>query len=545
MFYNAPQYHWSESISESVTCSYKGSKNFAARVQQVLETNKPTVKILNSIFQEQLHYTSGVAETESHIVAWVDHIRSWPLLYSTHNGDFIISNEARIVQKQAGYKAPDEDSVLEFVMAGYIQGAHTLYKDLFCLEPGEFLIWDKETKTLQKEFYFQYKPNMRDHNPAYDDTIAGLSNIIDEIMREIIDRANGRPIWIPLSAGLDSRIILCKLHEFGYPNIHTYTYGPRFNFEAKYAKRIAKTLNVPWQFVALSAQKSNRYYNSDEAHNFWDYTDDLKAIPSTQEFAALKHLRDTKQIPDDAIIINGQSGDYITGNHIAPLWKEDKNHAKETLLEVLIGKHYGLWLPLLTIENKNKIAQQTESRGSNFSLKPQMSSMELAEAEEAWEYNARQICMVVNGQKLYDFYNYDWELPLWDKRLVEFCENLPFDQKFGQKFYKDYLCQYNYKGLFPEKIPYIWRWPLYMIWVIPTAQLIKLMRGKEAKDNFYAYMRYYGHYSNQYAGFSWQEHKKTALISRNVVSLNVRKWVAKNKAFFDKKIIEILKLDDQ
>ena len=39
-----------------------------------------------------------------------------------------------------------------------------------------------------------------------------------------------------LSGGLDSRLIISKLSELGYDNLHSYTYGPKHNYEAKIAE---------------------------------------------------------------------------------------------------------------------------------------------------------------------------------------------------------------------------------------------------------------------------------------------------------------------
>ena len=536
MFINDPIFKWEKQHQEDAVLFYKGSKKFAVKTQDIC-TKADIQKNLTAHLKTIDDFSSGLIETKDHIIAWVDHIRSWPLFFTKHNDEFIISNNARLVQKKAGLTDTDRNSCLEFAMSGYVSGGITLLKNLTCLQPGEFLIWNKKEKSLTLTRYYQYIPDMTDDTQTREENKKILGTILDDLIKKIIKNANGRPIWIPLSGGLDSRIILCKLHEHGYKNLHTFTYGPRFNFESKIAKQVAKTLNVPWHFISSSKAKIRKYFLSNERKEFWNSTDGLKAIPSMREFSALMALWERNLVTDDAIFINGQSGDYITGNHISQKWMSDKNFVPEDLFQILLTKHYDLWQTLKTPDNIHAIKSRIETMLPK-DWKTQSSGIEMATLEEIWEYDARQICLVANGQKSYDYFGYDWEMPLWEKALVDFCETLPLDQKIGQNLYKEYLRDYNYQNLFPEKEPYIWRWPALMLWVVPAAQIIGILRGRKAKDNFYALMRYHGHYSNQFYSFPWSIHKKTYRNARNVMSLNVREWIIENKDIIPSSILQ-------
>ena len=535
-FLNEKNFGWHKKQNGQNTLSYKGSESFAIKIFGVCQKGDFQDNLTNHL-QSIEDFPSGVIETDNHAIAWVDHIRSWPLFFTQTDNTLIISNNARLLQEKGNLEKIDTSSCLEFAMSGYVSGSNTLIKDLSCLQPGEYLIWDKTEKKLNLVRYHQYIPELKNGNQKREDNIEKLGLILDELTHKIINNANGRPIWIPLSGGLDSRIILCKLHEHGYKNLHTFTYGPRFNFESKIAKQVARTLNVPWHFISPSKAKIRRYFLSDERKDFWDSTDGLKAIPSMREFSALMTLREKKLVTEDAIFINGQSGDYITGNHISQKWIDHKTFAPEDLFQVLLTKHYDLWQTLKTPNNIHAIKSRIETMlPKNWQAKS--SGIEMATLEEIWEYDARQICLVANGQKSYDYFGYDWEMPLWEKALVDFCETLPLDQKIGQNLYKEYLKDYNYQNLFPEKEPYIWRWPALMLWVVPAAQAIGIFRGRKAKDNFYALMRYHGHYSNQFYSFPWSTHQKTYKNTRNVMSLNVREWMIENKDIIPSSILQ-------
>ena len=359
-----------------------------------------------------------------------------------------LSPGAYDVQSAANLETPDDLSALEFAMAGYVTGRHTLIEGLYCLQPGELLIWKKgeESPTLSR--YFRYIPDFTKES-NWQDNEKKLGQILNDLTRKMIERAGGKTIWVPLSAGLDSRILLCKLHEHGYQNIQTFTYGPRFNFEAKYAKKIAAKLNVPWRMICPSRKALRAAFESGTRREFWRYADGLKTIPSMREYTTIQYLHDNKLAQEGDIFLNGQSGDYITGGHISPF------NPEQTFEGIILKKHYAMWPSLLHEKNKKHLQRRIDEAVPNPNLS-------IEAKEEAWEYDARQITLVINGQRIYEFLGYEWEMPLWEKSLVDFCQILPLAQKRDQALYKSYLRAYNYQGLFPDKEPNIWRWPVPM-----------------------------------------------------------------------------------
>ena len=543
IFKNDNHFAWTSLRFQEERLYFKGCKETALNVLKCFK-NASATEVKTSIVKQlkmSENLSSGVIENSSTLIAWVDHIRSWPLYYTlTAQQALYLSPSAEHILSNLDTNTVDIDASLEFAMAGYVTGSATLYKDMSCLQAGEILIWNKKEKQLELGRHFQYVPSF-EREETKEILTQELSTIIDEIFIKIIKKANGRPIWIPLSGGLDSRLILCKFHQLNYKNLHTFTYGPALNFEAKIAKKIARKLGVPWHFIRSPQSKRRQNFWSHKRKTFWQFACGHKSIPSMGDYEVLLYLREKNLLPDDAIIINGQSGDFITGGHISKKWLNSNYHTQEVFFDNIISKHYALWRPLMTKKNRAIIKHKISTLLGGMDFKT-TDTVYMARCEEAWEYEARQICFVVHGNRYYDFCGYDWELPLWDKKLVNFFMDISLHEKLEQNLFKNYLKDYNYCGLFPEKEAYIWRWPLQFLWVIPIAKLTEIIFGKQAKENFYQLMRYFGHYSDQYCVYNWSIYKESAIDARNIFSFYVRTWIEEHPECFGSIIKKAIKL---
>ena len=63
------------------------------------------------------------------------------------------------------------------------------------------------------------------------------------------------------------------------------------------------------------------------------------------------NLKKQGLISKEDVIINGQTGDFISGGHIPQILIKKKSSIK-ALINKIIEKHYGLWINLQTKEKK-------------------------------------------------------------------------------------------------------------------------------------------------------------------------------------------------
>ncbi|MEC9369128.1 MAG: asparagine synthase C-terminal domain-containing protein, partial [Pseudomonadota bacterium] len=405
---------------------------------------------------------AAIVEAPGFIAACVDHCRSIPVFF-TANG---VSNDAHLLKQHGGLERVDDVSVLEAAMAGFVTGPYTLYQGLSQLQAGEVLWHDRRRAGTTVRQYYVYLP---DELKAGDEAalLSRLETATDRAISRVVANANGRPVWVALSAGLDSRLILCKLVEQGCPNLLAFTYGPSGNDEARAAREIAGRLGVPWRFWPSSRQHMRKLFDEPDRERYWAYGDGLCALPNLQDFPTLHRLKTEGEIPEGVVVVNGQTGDFISGGHIPRLLRERDQSTSGDLFAAIVAKHYSLWRSLKTPANLDRLRERVWSElgvrdGENFTRD------NACALYERFEYQERQAKHIINGQRNYDFLGLDWALPLWDRDFVDFWRGVPYEQKFEQRLYRRMLDGWNFAGLFRGYRPVVWQWPGAMKAVLPV-----------------------------------------------------------------------------
>ena len=242
-------------------------------------------------------------------------------------------------------------------MSGYTTNDQTLWKNIYNLKAEP--IWFKKNSQLIIKQYFLYQP-WKIINKDVSEYKIKLEKEINKLLTRMIQEANGRRIIVPLSAGLDSRLIVSGLKKYNYKNVRCFSYGLKNNFESFVAKKVAKKLGYEWKFVEISYKEARRFYTSSKFNKFLHNANDGINVPVTHSLYAIDELISIKYINKNDIIVNGNSGDFITGGHIP----KNLNYSKKPSdkLKVLFNrifephfiKHYSLWQALISEQNRKE-----------------------------------------------------------------------------------------------------------------------------------------------------------------------------------------------
>ncbi len=446
------------------------------------------------------HYALVLQRNDLSFIA-VDKIRSIPLFFTKIKNDFFIDDDPKnLVNLNDFDKSIDDSAELEIAMSGFTIGNKMIYKNLCTLKAGEVVLFqDNKYKYLN---YFKYYGKVDNKN--FDYYQKELSKTTLSIFRKMLTQIGDRQIVIPLSAGNDSRLVASVLKHLGAKNVKCYSYGTKGNFEAKIAKIIANKLGYEWKFIPLTHKSEKKFYASDEFKLYLDYSETFCSVPYFQSLSTIKYLKDLKWIDNDAIFINGNTGDFISGGHINPKMNIKKKTEstnselrKENILSQLIEKHFSLWGCLKSEKNINQIKNNLWKE----LVKGCGGLLDKNEDHLLYEYSEfidRQSKYVISGQRAYEYYGYNWRLPLWDDEYILFWQRIPLEHKLKQKLYLEMLKANNYGNVWGDDIP-INKMTIVPKWIIPLRFICKIpfgLFGKEGKKawkqfdmNFFYYFR--------------------------------------------------------
>ena len=205
-----------------------------------------------------------VVEDPNWLFAAVDHIRSIPVYYARQENEWrLAANAGRLREAlDVGFASVDPGQAEAFSMSGFTFPGRTLLMPIRELKAGECVILAKDTepRTIR---YYSYQP-WRDAGHGSVDFGSGLKDAMLSVFERMVESLGGRPVVIPLSAGLDSRLVVSALKHLGHPDIHLFAYGLPGNFEARASREIAEYLDLPWTFVPLSAGMQDEAFKGDD-----------------------------------------------------------------------------------------------------------------------------------------------------------------------------------------------------------------------------------------------------------------------------------------
>lgn len=435
-YFSGSAYLDGQSITISRLASYLGMpSNF--------EILTPKLNSLNGFY-------AFVEHSRERIFAAVDHIRSRPLFYANYEGCLYLSDDAEWVRQQVGDSEMDPLAREEFQIAGFVTGADTLFPKVNQLQAGEFLEATEQDEGWQVRTHRFYRflhtepdevdePNLR----------ARLEKVAIASIQRLIDYANGRQIVVPLSGGYDSRLIVMLLKRLGYDNILTFTYGVPGNKESAYSKIVAHTLGLRWYFVEYSDALWRKAWHTPERWDYQKWASGWNSTAHMQDWLAVKILKNKGVMELDCVFVPGHTGDFISGGHIPEIAFESSCFTLEDATNALFLKHYAL-APLKLFQTRRETwSKRIRDRMERDEIE---TSLQFADSCEKWEWQERQAKYICNSVRVYEFFGYDWWMPLWDKEFVELWEVVPLQLRREQDWYKSFVKEIFENGSLKSKV---------------------------------------------------------------------------------------------
>jgi len=368
---------------------------------------------LNGIF-------SFVITKKDETLICADRTRSFPLFYVQNGYELTLSDDPELLRTENSELSPDAINV--FLHTGYTTGSRTLYKDIFQIQAGEFI--KVCTSEFKKEFYHFYESGTISNE--IHELEKELHGIINKIGDDLSESLKDKIPVIPLSSGFDSRLIAVLLKQRGFKNVITFTYGRKNNPELELSKKSAEKLNYEWRFIEYCNDSVKGFIASDDFKNYYPAASNFSSMFYLQEYFALEQLK--KFIPENSVFIPGHSGDFFAGSHL------NKNIISSGSLNEIIyeikNKHYG-----------NKIIYKVDNDAIENSIRNSLKKKESYNYLdfEHWDLKERQAKFILNSNRIYEHFGFEYRLPLMDYRLMDFFAKVSPDLKYGKKLYDKVL----------------------------------------------------------------------------------------------------------
>lgn len=416
-----------------------------------LKQMKPDFKIFLNLVKQLNGSFALIVKDGNKVFAAADRIRSYPIFYGIRKDSLHIASDARSVKEAIQADTVNPYAVEEFLTSGYVSGDDTLYDGIKQLRSGEALCFDLNAPgKLETERYYNFY-NRNKETASVEELIDAYDGVLKNVFNRLIKSAGGRKIIVPLSGGVDSRLIVSMLKRLGYGNVLCLSYGVPNNWETEISRKVAEKIGYEWRYVPYSRKKWHDVYKSGEWREYFYSMDNLSSLANGDDWIALGELKQNKEIPEDAVLVPGHTGDFITGGHLQYVFGGREGRvSKEELLNSILKKHYGLWPSRLKrAGTRDYLAGRLCEYFENLHLE---SEQDIADAYELWEWQERQAKFIVNSVRTYDFWGFDWRIPFWDSEVMDFWSKVPLEQKIVKKLYLAYLKQKDEFGLFNREL---------------------------------------------------------------------------------------------
>lgn len=376
-----------------------------------------------------------------------DKIRSYPLFYVIEQKEIIISDDASWVYKKIDIKSYQDESIEELKQLRLVTGNDTLIESIKQVQAGEIVTIDltENHSRPQRQFYFRYRQTRVNPNEI-GKLIKTQEAIIEDVFFDIKKKYFDKKIIIPLSGGLDSRLIAAYVKKNNLNNVACFTYGNPNSHEVTISKKIANFLGFEWYFIPYSKKT---WYKISNEQEFWRSiikASNLSVMPLLQDWPAIRELKKQGRLPENSLILTGHNPAFRSYGIPHSNMKVD-NVSFEKFLFFFSEAFF-------TQKGKLKDNMHMESVFVN-KLRDYYSGGGLREFLSGFqEYKWREIAskFYASSNRLYEHFGIEWEMPFCYSQNIDFWRNIPFELIENRRLYRCYLNKNNPLNLFSENL---------------------------------------------------------------------------------------------
>lgn len=179
-----------------------------------------------------------------------------PLYYAVRDGELIFASEMKsLLLHPRVNRRLNRLSVSKYFTYGYIPAPHTIFEDIYKLEPGCSMTFDRTG--LRKQLYWDIP--LEDH-PLSERTVDEWAVDVLAILRDAVVKRlrSDVPVGVFLSGGMDSSAVAALAAQASAAPLHTFSIGFEESSydESPYARRVAQLFGAEHHHEVLSSERA-------------------------------------------------------------------------------------------------------------------------------------------------------------------------------------------------------------------------------------------------------------------------------------------------
>lgn len=384
------------------------------------------------------------------VIAAVDRCRNIPVFYTRLSEKVILSVSMDHMLSKMKTVEINDDLALEFLLTRNVTHGETLFRGVRQVLPGEMIVLNPlDDVSISSSRYYRFLPHEYVTDSEADLEI-NLANTIKTVFSRYVEACRNKTILVPLSGGLDSRLLVAMLKEFGARDVICFTYGKKGNPESVISQKVAECVRYEWRFVESTPEVWTQSFASKKIMEYWDYCCKGSCLPHIQEFPVISLFSQDEAMNNNITVWPGIAMDFLAGSLLEKSLKINPSLPGFSLAEeYIIRRRYNLWPVDWTIIFLNqygllrkRVRKLTDI--SDYNINVPLATYELYEAEHRIAY------FLNNSVRLYEFFAMRWHLPFWDYEFADVFLSLPLKYRLGKRLYVNTLIKKVFIGSLSE-----------------------------------------------------------------------------------------------
>ena len=365
---------------------------------------------------------TAIRVNDDEVVLAQDRLRSWPLFWALENGAdgrrLIISDDATAMRGALSAPRLNPRARREFLDAGFISGTDTLLAGVHQTEQGAIVHIDRDTgraRTVTHSLarFSEESAMVTDPEEFSGLLLAALDAGMGRVLEDLAARPGSPRLVLPLSGGLDSRLLVAWLTLHGaLDRAVAFTYGRPGTREVEVSRKVAEAVGLEWHAVDYVPAELREAWQTQEAADFLEYSYALGALPHVQDWHALRSLLEQGVVRPGDVVLPGHT---IVGNMHDEHLLEEPSVTRGQVAKAILIHHQEL-------QGDQRRAYTDPYRAAKvrdfLALWPFTGSpRDVQSILESYNVRERQTKYINNSMRTYEHLGLEWALPMLD---VEF-----------------------------------------------------------------------------------------------------------------------------